>query len=69
MGPALALAMTATFFGLVMANVAVQPLADRMQVALIEKKRLQKNIFQILCLVSDGEAPSIVEDEVASRAA
>ena len=69
LGPALALAMTATFFGLIVANVLVQPLADRLQVKYIQKKRLYKNIFQVLTLINQNEAAAIVEEEVNSRAA
>lgn len=69
LGPALALAMTATFFGLILANGVVQPLSDRMAVRYIQKRRLYKNIFQILTLINQNEAAAIVEEEVASRAA
>lgn len=68
-GPALALAMTATFFGLIMANGIVQPLADRLHVKYLQNKRLYKNIYQILILINHGEAESIVSDEVTDRAA
>lgn len=68
-GPALALAMTATFFGLIVANGVVQPLADRLHVKYLQNKRLYKNIYQILILINHGEAESIVADEVSDRAA
>ncbi len=68
-GPALALAMTATFFGLVVANGVVQPLADRLHVKYLQNKRLYKNVYQILILINHGEAESIVADEVKDRAA
>jgi chemotaxis protein MotA len=59
LGPSLALAMTATFFGL----------ADRLHVRHISSKRLCKNIYQLLLLINQGEAKAIVDDEVKSRAA
>lgn len=69
LGPALALAMTATFFGLILTNGVVMPLADRLQVKHIENKRLYKNIYQILILINHGEAESIITNEVQDRAA
>lgn len=69
LGPALALAMTATFFGLIVANGVVQPLADRLHVKYLQNKRMYKNIYQILILINHGEAESIVADEVTDRAA
>ena len=68
-GPALGLAMTATFFGLILTNGIVMPLADRMQVKHLQNKRLHKNVYQILLLINHGEAESIITDEVADRAA
>lgn len=69
LGPALALAMTATFFGLGMANGIVQPLADRIHVNHIRSKRLYTNIYHLLLLINSGEASAIVEDEVKYRSA
>lgn len=69
LGPALGLAMTATFFGLVVTNVLVMPLADRLQVKHLQNKRLYKNIYQILILINHGEAEAIITDEVTTRAA
>lgn len=69
LGPALALAMTATFFGLVVANCAVTPLADHMHVKHIQSERLYTGVYQILILINRGEAPTLVQDEVTARAA
>jgi chemotaxis protein MotA len=69
LGPSLALAMTATFFGLIIANGLVTPVADRLYVRYIQQKRLYKNLYQLIVLINNGEASTIVEDEVNSRAA
>lgn len=69
MGPALALAMTATFFGLAIANAVVMPLSDRLQVKHIEEKNYLKNVYQVLLLINQDEASYLVEDEVGQRAA
>lgn len=69
LGPALGLAMTATFFGLILTNALVMPLADRLQVKHLQNKRLYKNIYQILILINHGEAEAIITDEVTTRAA
>ncbi|MEY4066264.1 MAG: hypothetical protein RIR26_2472 [Pseudomonadota bacterium] len=69
LGPALALAMTATFFGLVLSNCLVTPLADHLQVRQVQNERLYTGIFQILVLIEQGEAPALIKDEVKDRAA
>lgn len=68
-GPALALAMTATFFGLVIANALVMPLADRLQVKHIEDKNYLLHIYQILLLINQNEAQQLIEEEILQRGA
>lgn len=68
-GADLALAMTATFFGLVLANALVSPLADRLQVQQVRDQRLYQAIYELLLLINSGEPVSLVQDEVVNRAA
>ncbi len=68
-GPALAMALTATFFGLAIANVIVMPLSDRLQIQHIAHKNYLQNVYQILLLINQDEASSLIEDEVNQRAA
>ncbi|MCC6137386.1 MAG: MotA/TolQ/ExbB proton channel family protein, partial [Bdellovibrionaceae bacterium] len=67
-GPSLALAMTATFLGLVLANALVMPLADRLQLKHTQEKQHLTHIYQILLLIGQNEPQNLVEDEVAKRA-
>lgn len=67
-GPALALALTATFFGLAVANAIVMPLADRLQVKHISQRQYLQNVYQLLLLISQDEATHLIEDEVEQRA-
>jgi chemotaxis protein MotA len=69
LGPALALAMTATFLGLIVANCVVTPLADHLHIKHMQNERLYTGIFQILILINRGEASALIKDEVESRAA
>ncbi len=69
LGPSLALAMTATFFGLVVANCLITPLADHLHVKHLQNEKLYTDIYQILILVNRNEAPSLISDEVKARAA
>ncbi|MCX6125220.1 MAG: MotA/TolQ/ExbB proton channel family protein [Proteobacteria bacterium] len=55
LGPALALAMTATFYGLLVANAVISPLADRLHVAHLTRKRLYTATYQMLILINRGE--------------
>lgn len=69
LGPSLALAMTATFFGLIIANCVVTPLADHLHVRHMQQERLYTGIYELLILINRNEATALVRDEVASRAA
>lgn len=68
-GASLALAMTATFLGLVLANAIVMPLADRLQIKHSQQKQLLQNIYQVLLLINQNEFNDLIYDEVQSRAA
>lgn len=61
-GPALALAMTATFYGLILANGVVMPLADRLQVEHLNQVRINDQVFQGLLLIHAGEPLSVFSD-------
>jgi len=67
-GPGLAMAMTATFFGLIIANAAVMPLADRLQVRHISRTRYLQSVYQILLLINQDEPTQLIQDEVNLRA-
>lgn len=69
LGPALALAMTATFFGLILANCVVTPLADHMHVKHMQDEKVYTGIYQILILINRDEPQALVGDEVDLRAA
>lgn len=68
-GAELALAMTATFFGLVLSNALIAPLADRLQVQQVRDQRLYQAIYELLLLINGGEPQALVADEVNQRAA
>jgi chemotaxis protein MotA len=69
LGPSLALAMTATFFGLVVSNCIVTPTADHLHVKHLQNEKLFTSVYQLLILINRGEAASLVKDEVTGRAA
>jgi chemotaxis protein MotA len=68
LGPALALAMTATFFGLIVTNMILTPLVDRLQVKQMRQRRHLTKVYQILCLIHRGEALVMIEEEISERA-
>lgn len=69
LGPSLALAMTATFFGLIVANCILAPMVDHLHVKHVRNERQLTNIYQVLLLINRNEAKSLVSDEVSKRAA
>ncbi|MGK5084272.1 MotA/TolQ/ExbB proton channel family protein [Bdellovibrionota bacterium FG-1] len=69
LGPSLALAMTATFYGLILSNVFLMPLADRIYVQHLRKSRQNEHICQVLMLIHQGESPDVIEEELGGHAA
>jgi chemotaxis protein MotA len=68
-GTNLATAMTATFFGLILTNMIISPLADRLHVRQVYQARMIENIYEILLLINRGEAPTLIKEEMRDRAA
>lgn len=60
-GPALALAMTATFYGLALANFLIMPLADRLHVWQLAETKNNELIFQSLLMIHNNEPIAIIE--------
>lgn len=69
LGPALALALTTTFFGLIISNTLIMPLADRLQIRHLAYKRQINHVFELLLLINEGEADALIEEEVNNRVA
>lgn len=68
-GPSFAAALTATFFGLMLSNGLVMPLADRLQIRHLNQKKYLQNIYQVLLLINQNEASQLIQNEVDQRAA
>ncbi len=69
LGPNLALAMTATFYGLVLANGLLMPLADRLYVQHLRQSRDEDHVFKTLMLIQRGTADSILQEAFGAKAA
>lgn len=67
-GPALAMALTATFFGLMIANGIVMPLADRLQIRHLSYTHYLSHVYQVLLLINQEESEVLIEEEVELRA-
>ena len=67
-GSNLALAMTATFFGLIVTNAIISPLADRLHVKHINSQRYYTSLLEILVLIDQKQPGSLVAEEVENRA-
>lgn len=68
-GVALSVAMTATFFGLILANIVISPLADRLHVKHVNQGRILENLYELLLLINDGEPATLIKEELNERAA
>ncbi len=65
----LAVAMTATFMGLILANLVISPLADRLSVRQIRQERLLQGLYEVILLINRDEPVILIEGEVHDRAA
>jgi flagellar motor component MotA len=65
----LAIALTATFYGLIMANGLVMPLSDRLHVAHVRRKNAYAGLYEILLLINRQEPTLLIEAEIKARAA
>lgn len=68
-GSSLSAAMTATFFGLIVANGLLAPLADRLHVRHVRHVRVLENIYELLLLINQGEPVILIREELNERAA
>lgn len=68
-GVHLSMSMTATFFGLILSNGFIAPLADRLQVKHVQEQRVLDSVYEILLLINSGEAAALIDGEVEHRAA
>ena len=55
LGPALALALTATFYGLLLANALIMPLSDRIQAVHLAQVKRNERIYEVLLLIESKE--------------
>ncbi|MBC7662110.1 MAG: MotA/TolQ/ExbB proton channel family protein [Chitinophagaceae bacterium] len=69
LGPALALAITATFFGLILSNCFVTPLADHLHIKHMQDEKVYTGVYQILILINRNEPARLISDEVKGREA
>lgn len=69
LGPSLATAMTATFYGLLMANALLSPLADRLTVEAINRKKYFNLIYEVINLIHRREPANMIEEELQNREA
>jgi chemotaxis protein MotA len=68
-GGMLALAMTATFYGLIIANIIIMPITDRLQINELARTQQNERVLKILLLIHRNESSKVVEDELNHEAA
>jgi chemotaxis protein MotA len=69
LGPSLALAMTATLYGLLLANGILMPLADRMAMLHLRAVTMNEHVFKALILINNREPENLLKGELDAYAA
>jgi len=67
-GPNLAVAMTATFYGLILANLLIMPLSDRLHSAQLASAQLNEQVYQTLLLIHQQEIEPLIDKTLRSYA-
>jgi len=68
-GPSLAMALTATFFGLIVANFLLMPLADRLLVQHLASRRTLMATYRALILINRNESLELIAEEKFNESA
>lgn len=69
LGPSLATAMTATFYGLLASNAVLSPLADRMTLEAMHRKKYFNAVYEMITLINRREPMNLIEEELTNREA
>lgn len=67
-GEALSVAMTATLLGLLISNLLISPLADRLHVKHMKEQRLNTTIYELMLLINGNQPLSLIQEEIKNRA-
>jgi chemotaxis protein MotA len=65
-GPGMAVALLATFYGAAIANVFALPIADKLAHRAAEEGNNRTLITEALVMIREGRNPSTIRDELAS---
>ena len=68
-GVNLSVAMTATFFGLILSNMVISPLADRLFVRQVRLERICENMYEVILLINRQEPATLIQGEMNDRVA
>ncbi|MGK5085343.1 MotA/TolQ/ExbB proton channel family protein [Bdellovibrionota bacterium FG-1] len=68
-GPNLALALTATFYGLILANVILMPLSDRLHVRHLKRAKDNEHIYRVVLMINSGEPQQVIAGGLHDTAA
>ena len=66
-GEALSVAMTATLLGLLISNLLISPLADRLHVKHLKEQRLNTTLYELLLLINANQPITLIQEEIKSR--
>jgi len=66
-GANIALAMTATFFGLFLSYVIIAPIADRVQIRFVNRKRMYGEIYKMILLINQNEPAALIKGEMEDQ--
>lgn len=60
-GPAMAVALLTTLYGVLIANVIAKPIAEKLETRMLQQEKLQSLWTDALLLIQEGKNPRIVE--------
>ena len=67
-GPALAVAVVATFYGLILTNFIILPVSDRLHIIHLSRAKRNEQIYLTLVLINSGEPVDIIKNNQRKKA-
>jgi chemotaxis protein MotA len=68
-GHDLSMAMTATLLGIILSNMVISPIADRLHSLHMKEQRLNISIYELLLMINSNQSVVLIEEEIKGRAA
>ncbi len=68
-GIALSVTMTSTFLGLIISNIFISPLADRLHLLHLRSNKINTSLYELILLINSEQPYALIDEEIKTRVA